>query len=96
MASQWECFTVELWFTYTQIKALVLLFDPCLIIRRASWKSVEATMTCPDPNGRVGTKCPILGTLTWVTLLITWMVPQKPAGSFMQAVSVAEGRSPDF
>jgi len=61
-----------------QIKAL--LFDSCLNIPRASWKSFEAMMTCPEASGRVGSKCPILWTLRLVTLLITWMVLQKPTG----------------
>lgn len=50
---------VLLWSYDLQVKALVLVFDPCLIIFRASWKSSKATMTCPDPSGRVGAKCPI-------------------------------------
>lgn len=63
---------------------MTLLFAPYYILLRVFWKSFEATMTCPCPGGRVGTKCPVLWTLTLVTLLITWMVPQKAAGSFIQ------------
>lgn len=71
-------------FIYIQIKGMTLLFAPCFILLRAFWKSFEATMICPCPGGRVGTKCPILWTFTLVTLVITWMVPQKPVGSFIQ------------
>lgn len=74
----------EMFYLLIQITGVTLLFAPYFILLRAFWKSFEATMTYPCPGGRVGIKCPNLWTFTLVTLLITWRVPQKPVGSFMQ------------